>query len=98
VGDFLCHHRTEPFPKLDNPLLVAGGTEVPALTGKGQKILMTAISTPHPSKTVMTNPTVKISIDNPPHIGSEKPILLGKAFIIDLIKSLKVVLNRLIVL
>ena len=43
VGNLLERVGTEPFPEFHQPLLMAGGTEMTALTGDGQKIFMVAI-------------------------------------------------------
>ena len=46
------HMGTEPFPEFHHPLLMAGGTEMTALAGEGQKIFMVAIPALHPGKIV----------------------------------------------
>jgi predicted RNA binding protein YcfA (HicA-like mRNA interferase family) len=39
---------------------MAGGTEVTALAGKGQQILMIAVVTFHPGETIMQDTAIKI--------------------------------------
>ena len=54
---------------------------------------MVAILAFNPSKAIMKDATVKISVDNLSHIGPEKAILLGKMLIIDLCQRFNVVFN-----
>ena len=49
-------------------------------------------------KAVMEDGTIKIAINDLSDIGPKKAILLGKAFIIDLLQRLKVSLNTLIIM
>ena len=46
----------------------------------------------------MEDATIQIAVNNLSHIRAEKAILLGKTLIIDLLKSLKMILNTLVVL
>jgi hypothetical protein len=43
VGNLPKYVGTEPFPEFHHPLLMAGGAEMKALAGEGQKIFMVAI-------------------------------------------------------
>ena len=43
VGDFLEGIRAEPFPELNDPLLMTERAEISALARKGQKIFMAAL-------------------------------------------------------
>jgi hypothetical protein len=43
VGNLPERVETKPFPEFHHPLLMAGGTEMTALTGEGQKVFMLAI-------------------------------------------------------
>jgi hypothetical protein len=49
-------------------------------------------------KAIMEDATVKISVNNLPHIRPEKAILLGKALITDLFQRFKIVVNALVIL
>ena len=64
VGDRLQDFFTEPFPEFHHPLLVTGRAKMAALTGKGQKILMTAVPTLNASETVVEDAAIKITVDD----------------------------------
>ncbi len=53
VGNLLEHLGTEPFPEFHHPLLMAGGTEMRALVGEGQKIFKVTIPALHLGKAVL---------------------------------------------
>jgi hypothetical protein len=48
------------FPEFHHPLLMAGGTEMTALTGEGQKIFVVAIPALHPGKAVVQVPAFQV--------------------------------------
>ena len=54
VGNLLEHLGTEPFPEFHHPLLMAGGTEMTALAGEGQKIFMVTIPALYPGKAMVS--------------------------------------------
>lgn len=58
---------------------------------------MTAIFASDASKAVVEVTAVQIPINNPPDIGTEKPILVFKPFLIDLSECLEMVFNAPIV-
>jgi hypothetical protein len=97
VRDCLDHFLAEPFSEFHDPLLVARWAEVPALARKCQKILMAAVSTFHTSKAIVQDTAIKIAINHLSHIRPEKAILSFKLFLIDLLKSLKMIFNTAIV-
>ena len=53
VGNLLEYVGAEPFPEFHHPLLMAGGTEMTALAGEGEKIFMVAIPALQPDKAVV---------------------------------------------
>ena len=59
---------------------------------------MVTILASYTGKAVVENAAVKISVDNLPHIRTEKAILLGKTLIVDLFQRFKIVFNALIIL
>jgi len=87
------YHRAQPFTELDNSFLVAGWTEMTALAGKRQKVLMAAIKASHPGKSQMQVPAVQIPVNHVPDIRSEKSILTLVAIIPDHLKGLKMILH-----
>jgi hypothetical protein len=74
MGNLFQNLPANPFAKLHHPLLMAGGTEMTALAGEGQKIFMTAFPTSDPGKPVTQNAAVQIAADHGPQIGTVKPI------------------------
>ncbi len=64
VGNFLEHMGTEPFPEFHHPLLMAGGTEMTALAGEGQKVFMVAIPALHPGKAAVQVVTIHGEVPN----------------------------------
>ena len=97
MGNLFQNLSAHPFAKLHHSLLVAGGTEVSALAGEGQKIFMAALCTSDPGKAVAQNATVQIAVDHGAQIGTVKPIGPLKALLIDLFKVLEVILHTLII-
>ncbi len=71
---------------------------MPSLTRESKQVLVATIVTPDTCKAVMQDTAIKVAINHLPHIGSEKAILLGKAFIIDLFQRFKMVFNTLVIL
>ena len=59
---------------------------------------MVAILAFNPSKAVVEDATIKVAVNYLSYIGPKKTVLLGKTLIIDLLKSLKMILNTLVVL
>jgi hypothetical protein len=53
-----------PFPEFKAPLLMAGETEVAALAGKGQRVLVVEFFAFHTGKAVMQIATVQISVND----------------------------------
>lgn len=93
MGDSLDDLLAEPLPEFHDPLLVAGWAEVPAFAGKRQEILVTAVLTSDPGKSVMEDTAVEISINDVLHIGTEKAVLFFKPLFIDLSECLEMVFN-----
>ncbi len=58
---------------------------------------MPTLTAPDTGKAIMEDSTVKITINDLSHIGSEKAILLGKVLIVDLFQRFKIVLNALVI-
>ena len=94
LKDFL----TEPLPEFHHPLLMTGRTEVAALTREGQKILVAAIPASDPGKAVMEDAAIEVTVNDRFDIRKKKAILFGKTVVVDLLKSLKMILNTLIIL
>jgi hypothetical protein len=65
---------TEPFPEFDDPLLMAGGTEMTALAGEGQKIFMVAIPALHPGKAVVQVATFQVAGNDLLEVGPPEPV------------------------
>jgi len=59
---------------------------------------VTTLSTPDPCKSVVQDSTIEITIDHLFHIGAEKAILFGKMIVINLLKSVKIIFNTLVIL
>ena len=59
---------------------------------------MATVTASDSGKSIMEDATVKITVNNLLHIRPKETVLLGKALIIDLFKSLKMILNTLVVL
>ena len=98
MGNGLENLLAEPLAEFHDPLLVTGRTEMSAFASKGQEIFVSAILAPDPGESVMEDATVEIAIDDLLYIRAEKAILPGKEVVINLLKSLKMVLNPMIIL
>ncbi len=59
---------------------------------------MTAIATLDPGKAVMEDAAIEVTVNNLFDIRTQKTILFGKTVVIDLSKSLEMILNTLIIL
>jgi hypothetical protein len=59
---------------------------------------MVAILAFNPSKAIMEDAAIKITVNDLSHIRPEKAILFGKTLVIDLLKRLEMVFNALIIL
>ena len=64
-----------------------------ALAGKSRQKFVATFSTFDPGKTVVKNYAIEITIDDLPYMSSKKPILLGKMFVVNLIKLFNMILN-----
>jgi hypothetical protein len=60
---------TKPFTEFRHPLLMAGRTEVPSLTGEGQKVLVATVFAFDAGKTVVEDAAIKIAVDHLLHIN-----------------------------
>jgi hypothetical protein len=89
VGNFLEQMGTEPFPEFHHPLLMAGGTEMTALAGEGQKIFMVAIPALHPGKAVVQVPAFQVAVNDLLEVRPPEPIWPFEPLFVDLNKSLK---------
>jgi len=70
VGNRLEDFFTQIYTKFYHPLLMTRWTEVPPFTRKSQQKFMSTFSTFDPCKAIMEDATVKIAINDLPHIGS----------------------------
>jgi hypothetical protein len=59
---------------------------------------MATIAAPDTCKAVVQDAAVQVPVDHLLHIRSEEAILLGEMIIVDLFKSLKMVLNTAVIL
>ena len=87
VGNLLEYAGTEPFPEFHHPLLMAGGTEMTALAGEGQKIFMVAIPALHPGKAVVQVATVQVAVNDLLEVGPPEPIQPFEPLLVDLNKG-----------
>ena len=60
---------------------------MPSLTRKSNQVLVATIATPDPGEAVVQDATVKITVDDPHHIGPKKPIALLEPLLIDLLDN-----------
>ena len=97
VGHGLDNTGAKPFAELHHAFLMARRVIMPPFTRKGQKVLMAAVPAAHPRKAVVQVAAVQVAIDHLPDIGPEKSIPALEALFIDLLESLKMILNTLIV-
>ena len=77
---------------------MTGRAEMAALTGEGQEILMTTVFASDPGEAIMEDATIQITINDRLDIRTKKTILFGKTVIVDLFKSIKMILNTMIIL
>ena len=98
VRDGLEDLLTKPLPEFHHPFLVAGRTEVPSFAGEGQEILVATVFAFYTGETIVEDAAIKITVDHLLHISTEKSVFDGEAFVIDLFKFLKVILNALVIL
>ena len=75
VGNLLEDIHAEPFPEFHHALLMAGGTEMTALAGKGQQIFMAAIFAFHTGKAVVQIAAIEIAVDHLLEIGPPESVL-----------------------
>ena len=59
---------------------------------------MSALSASNTGKSIMKDTTIEIAIDHLFHIGAEETVLFGKMLVINLLKSVKIIFNTLIIL
>ena len=81
------HVGIEPFPEFHHPLLMAGGTEMTALAGKGQKIFMVAIPALYPGKAVVQVATVQVAVNDLLKVGPPEPVRPFEPLLVDLNKG-----------
>jgi len=93
VGNLLEHVGTEPFPEFHHPLLMAGGTEMTALAGEGQKIFMMAIPALYPGKAVVQAATIQVPVNDFLEVGPPEPVRPFEPLLVDLDKGFKMVLH-----
>ena len=93
VGNLLEDIAAEPLAKFHHTLLMAGGAEMAALTGKCQQILMAAVFTLHTGKAVVQITAVQIAVNDLLEIGAVESVLPLKLFLIDLDKGFKMIFN-----
>ena len=90
--------NTEDKVAMGDPLLVAGGTEMAAFAGKGQKIFMVAFRTLHAGKAVIHVAAFKVAANHLLKIRSPEAVLPFKAFVVDLRKTLKMVFDAAVII
>jgi hypothetical protein len=93
VGNLPEHVGTEPFPEFHHPLLMAGGAEMTALAGEGQKIFMVAIPALHPGKAVVQVATVQVAVNDLLEVRPPEPVRPFEPLLVKLNKGLKMVLH-----
>jgi hypothetical protein len=72
---------------------MAGGTEMAALAGEGQKIFMVTIPTLHPGKAVVQVTTFQVAVNDLLKVGTPEPIGPFEPLLVDLNKGFKMVLQ-----
>jgi hypothetical protein len=87
VGNLPEHVGTEPLPEFHHPLLMAGGTEMTALAGEGQKIFMVAIPALYPGKAVVQVATVQVAVNDLLEVGPPEPVRPFEPLLVDLNKG-----------
>jgi hypothetical protein len=98
MGNLLEHVGTEPFPEFHHPLLMAGGTEMTALAGKGQEIFMLTIRAFHPGKAVVQVATVQVAGNDRLEVGPPEPVPPFEPILVDLNKGFKMVFHAPVVI
>jgi hypothetical protein len=96
MGNGLEDFLAEPCAKFHHTLLMAGGAEVRAFAREGQEILVATIFAFNAGETIVEDAAIKIAVDHLFHISTEETALGCKAFVIDLLKFLKMILNALV--
>ena len=89
---------TEPFPEFHHPSLMTRWAEVASLTREGQEILVAAVFASHLGEAVTEDAAIEVTVDDLFDIRAQETILFGKTVVTDLFKSLKMILNTLIIL
>jgi hypothetical protein len=69
-----------------------------ALTGEGKKILVVAVFTLHPGKTVVQVAAIKITVNDLPEIGTEESVGPLKPFLIELDEGFQMILDTAIII
>jgi hypothetical protein len=72
---------------------MAGGTEMTALAGEGQKIFMVAIPALHPGKAVVQVSAFQVAVNDLLKVGTPEPVWPFEPLLVDLNKGLKMVLH-----
>jgi hypothetical protein len=98
VGYLFEDIHAQPFPEFHHALLMAGGAEVAALTGKCKQIFMAAIFTFHAGKAVVQITAIKIAVNYLLDIGPPESVLPGEMFIIDSDECFKIVLDASVII
>jgi hypothetical protein len=70
---------------------------VPTLARECEQIFVAIISTRDTGKAMTKDTAIKVTIDHLSHIGPRKSILLGKTFIVNLLKLFEMFFNALVV-
>jgi hypothetical protein len=84
---------TEPFSEFHHPLMMAGGTEMMALAGEGQKIFRVAIPALHPGKAVVQVATIQVPVNDFLEVGPPEPVRHFESLLVNLDKGFKMVLH-----
>ena len=98
VGDGLEDFFTEPFAKFHDTLLMAGGAEVPAFAREGQEILVATVFAFNAGETIVEDAAIEVTANDHFDIRAKKTISFGKTVVVNLFKSLKMILNALVIL
>jgi hypothetical protein len=88
---------TEPFAEFDHPFLVTRRAKVAALTGEGQEILVAAVFASDPGEAVMKDAAIEVTVNDRFDIRTQETILFGKTVVVNLLKSLEIIFNTLII-
>jgi hypothetical protein len=98
AGDPFQHICTEPFPEFRHPLLMEGGAKMTALAGEGKKILVVAVFTLHPGKTVVQVATIKITVNDLLEVGTEESVVPLKPFFVALDEGFQMILDTAVII